>query len=270
MLIRRAAALTLFSALLAFAAQAGEPEAAKVSVEAVGLRVTRTNALKERLLWPTGTTVALQVTSTAGELIHFDAADSALTKFVDDKGTDLQARVKDTMETQLPAGFGHTPKIDKEAKNCLIEVAAPGLPAKGATRVELQGTLTMLCATTKKETELKNVPIKSGTKITGPGNLELQIEQVGKPDYGKGAWGFLLRSQRELDDLAEVKFFRPDGTEIPSERTTTSTLVIEGAVRVEWNYTLAERANVAGIKLYTWSDAQKKRVKFDLKIDLGL
>ena len=53
-------------------------------------------------------------------------------------------------------------------------------------------------------------------------------------------------------------------------RTTTSTLAIEGAVRVEWNYTLSERVDSATVKLYTWSDAVKKRVKFDLKIDLGL
>ncbi|HLX60249.1 MAG TPA: hypothetical protein VKX17_03095 [Planctomycetota bacterium] len=253
-----------------FCAHLRAADESKLSVEAVGVRVARGNSLKEKMIWPTGTSVSLLVSSRAGEFIHFDAVDSAVAKFVDDKGTDLQARPKDAAEPALPAAFGTGSKIDKDAKSCLIEFSAPGLPVKGATQLILQGTLSMLCATTKKETEVKNVPIRSGTRIAGPGNLELQIEQVGKPEFGKGAWAFLLRAQRELDDLAEVKFFRTDGTEIPSTRTTTSTLAIEGAVRVEWNYALSERVDAANVKLYTWSDAQKKRIKVDLKIDLGL
>ncbi len=257
----------------AFCAGAGEGEAPKLSVSAIGLRVVRANPLKEKVVWPAGTTVSLIVSSTTGDLLHFDAVDSTITKFVDDKGTDLQARPKDVTAEQIALkGFGHAPIVDKDVKTCAIEVNAPSLPVKGASQIQLQGTIAMYCATQKKETFLPNLPIKNGTKIAGPNKLELEIVEMNEAqrDLGRDAMCFVLRSERELDDVAEIKFYRPDGSEVKATRTSTSTLSIQGAVKVDWSYTLAERVDVGNVKLYTWSDIEKRRVKFDVTIDLGL
>lgn len=271
--IRIATPLALVACLAGAFACAADAEPPKLSLDVIGLRVSRPHALNERVLWPAGTTLSLLVSSPIGELIRFDATDSTVAKFVDDKGTDLQARPKDATAEQIAlAGFGNAAKIDKDAKNCIVEVSAPSLPAKGASRIQILGTLTMLCATQKKETVVANVPIKNGTKIAGPNNLELEIAEMNEAprDLGRDAMVFVLRAQHELDGIAEIKFFRPDGGEVKAARTSTSTLTIQGNVKVDWSYTFSERVDTSTVKLYTWSDIQKKRIKVDLSVDLGL
>ena len=55
------------------------------------MRVSRAHPSAERVIWPPGTTVLLEVSSPIGELSQFDEVDSAVAKFVDDKGADLRA-----------------------------------------------------------------------------------------------------------------------------------------------------------------------------------
>jgi hypothetical protein len=250
-------------------ALAGEAEPAPaLTVSVVGVRVCKAAPLAERVIWPPGTTVLLEVRSPFGELIRFDAADSALTKFVDDQGADLRAKSEEP-ENKTLSGFGNAPKIAKDARTCLLEVSAPGVPGKGSRTVTLAGTVSMLCATQKQETVVPNVVLKNGTHIAGPKNLDLELEQVGRPDWGRDPFGLLLRSQRELDDVAEIQFFATSGHDLRATRTATSTMEVLGAVRAEWTYTLAEVAGEATVKIYTWADAAKKRARFELKVELG-
>src|SRR5262245_1238307 len=104
--------------LLCAAVAAGDVVPPALFVEAIGLRMARPNPLKERLIWPAGTTVSVLVTSPVGELIRFDPADSTVAKFVDDKGTDLRARPKDVAEPLPLSPFSLTPKIAADAKTC--------------------------------------------------------------------------------------------------------------------------------------------------------
>ncbi|MEI6233150.1 MAG: hypothetical protein WCT04_08865 [Planctomycetota bacterium] len=271
--IRIAVPLAGVALLLCAIAGAADVKPATLSVDVIGLRVARANPLKEQVLWPAGTTISLVISSAAGDLINFDPVDSTIAKCVDDKGTDLRARPKDVTAEQIArVGFSHAPKIDKDGKNCTLEIFAPTLPARGATRVQVQGTVTMWCATQKKETVLPNVQIRNGTKIIGPKKLELSIEEMNEAprNLAREAMCFVLRSERELDDLAEVKFFRPDGSEVRAIRTSTSTLSIQGAVKVDWSYSLAERLDLGTVKVYTWSDIEKKRVTLDVSVDVGL
>ena len=273
LLIRFAARLTFLALCFSAVMCAADAEPGALSVNVIGLRVARPNALKERVLWPVGTTLSFVVSSPAGDLLHFDAVDSAISKFVDDKGTDLRKRPENITADQVAiAGFGHAPVVDKEAKNCVIELFAPNLPARGSSHIQVQGTLSMFCATKKKETIIPAVALKNGTRFSGPNKLELEVVEMNEAprDLARDAMAFVLRAQRELDDVAEIRFFRPDGSEVKATRTSASTLSIQGAVKVDWSYTLAERLDVGTLKLYTWSDIEKKRVKLDLTVDLGL
>jgi hypothetical protein len=127
----------------------------------------------------------------------------------------------------------------------------------------------LLCATRKQETAVPNVALKNGAHIAGPKNLDLEVEQVGRPDWGRDPFGLLLRAQREMDDVAEIRFLAPSGHDLRATRTATSTMVVLGAVRTEWTYTLAETADEATVKIYTWADAVKKHAQFELKVELG-
>jgi hypothetical protein len=220
--------------------------------------------------WSSGTALALLVSCPKGGLIQFDGAASTLTKFADDKGTDLLAKPPASSEKRkLPTiGFSLSPKVSQDGKFCALEVCSPCLPAKGAARIRLEGVVTMLCASEKKEHVQKDVPLQKFAKFAAP-NLELSVYEVGKPDVGDEPLGLTLRAYRDLDEVAEIRFFKADGTEIKSRRTGTSRMGLLGAVTVDWSYNLAEKVDAATIKLFVWSDLKKKQVPFSLDVDVG-
>ncbi len=81
---------------------------------------------------------------------------------------------------------------------------------------------------------------------------------------------FVFLAQKEFDGVTEIKFFIPNGAEVKAVRTSSSTLSVQGQVKADWSYSFSERADTLTVKILTWSDMQKKRVKFDLTVDLGL
>ncbi|HEY3323924.1 MAG TPA: hypothetical protein VGP72_25960 [Planctomycetota bacterium] len=245
----------------------------ELNVEVGGLRVVSHTATEEKglqgVIWSPGTMLVLLVNSPTGGLVQFDGKNSALAKFVDDKGNDLLAKPTAQPLQAAPIGFNLFPKISTDGKHCAVEVCSPNVPAKGCSGVTLEGTITMLCASQKTEHIQKDVALKNGTKISAP-NLELTLDNVGKPDVGDEPLGFTIRAFKELDELADIRFCKADGTEIKSRRTATSKMGILGNLTVEWNYNLAEKADVATIKLFLWSNLQKKRLPFKLNVNVGL
>jgi hypothetical protein len=255
-----------------------------LKVEATGLRLVAPAASADESLrafggsmadWSVGTSIALLVSCSSGGLIQFDAANSSLAKLTDDKGTDLLAKPAPT--SSAPAGprgavrsigFSLFPRISKDGRYCAMEVSSPGLPAKGSTRIHLEGVIAMLCATEKSEHAQKGVPLQKSSKIAAQ-DLELTILDAGKPDTGDEPWSVTLRAYRDLDAVAEVRFFKADGTEIKSRRTGTSRMGLLGAVTVDWSFNLAEKADTATVKVFVWSNLKKRQAPFSLDVDVG-
>ena len=258
-----------FAFAMAMHAVAAEEPSQEITIEANALRIKAPAPTDDESMramnWAPGTTVGLLLRDPKGGLIQFDGKDSALSKFVDDKGTDLLEKPASFFGN---IGFGMF-RLSKDGKACVLELTSPTLPVKGCSHLKVAGLITMLCATQTKEQVQKAVPMVNGSKISIP-NLELTIDRAGKPDWGEEPFGLTLRSSRELDDVAEVRFFKTDGTEIKSKRMGTSKMEILGARTVEWNYNLAERVDAATVKIFIWTDMQKKRVPFSLDVDVGL
>jgi hypothetical protein len=274
--------LSLLSTLILIAmaqCSAGEGAPTDVTVQAAGLRIVSElpAGVEDKLRsfnWTTGTTVTLLITSPAGGFVQFDHKNSAISKFTDDKETDLLAKPK-ASKAASTSGFSLFPNVAADGKACSVEVCGPSTPVKGATSLKLEGVLTMLCAANKKEFEQKDVPLKSGSKITAD-KTELMIEKVGKPEWGnedkqREQLSVTLRSHNsELDEVAEIRFFKTNGTEIEARRMGTSKMGILGAMTVDWDYILSEKADAATVKVYLWTDLQKKKVPFSLNLDVGL
>ena len=250
------------------AARAGEDE---VKVEVSGLRIVAPveDAAVRAFNWSPGTSVALLVKSPAGGLIQFDSKDSALSKFTDDKGNDLLAKPAKPSTFFGTIGFSLFSKISADGKACALEVNSPSVPAKGSAAIKLEGVIALLTATQKKEHVLKDVPIRDGSKVNA-GNLELTIQKVGKPEWGDEPLSLAFRATKELDEVAEIRFFKADGTEIKSRSTGSSKMGVLGSMTVEWYYNLAEKADAATIKVFVWTDLQKKKVPLSLSVDVGL
>jgi hypothetical protein len=272
----RSAAFTLVVFCWWLPLAAAEDKPAELSIEATGLRVVAPfknadvalNAFGNRA---SGTCVSLLIASPAN-FIHFDASESIVTKFADDKGKDLLAKVPGpapAIELLTPQGFGaHV--ISKEGNACAIEVNSPLLPEKGSTTLKLAGTITMICASGKKELIQKDVRVKDGSKLEADG-LKMTFYAVGKPQFDKDPLSITLTSHDELDRVADIKFFKPDGTEIKSRSTMKKSAIAGGgSLTVDWAFNLAELTDVVTVKIYLWSDIQKKKQDFELAISTGL
>ena len=260
-------------------ARAADEKPSDLKVEASALRVVAPYSNADEALnafgsRTPGTTVTLLIASPSDRIVHFDHAASAVAKFTDDKGNDLLARaagpVPPNGEAIVPQGFSLFPLISKDGKACAVEVSAPLLPAKGSAAVKLSGSVTMLCASATKEFIQKDVPVKNGSRIETP-SLKLTLEHIGKPDVGDEPLSITLRSHNNLDDVADVKFFKADGTEIKSRSIGgISKMAVLGELTVEWCFNLAENADAVTLKLNMWTDVQKKKASFDLTIGPGL
>jgi hypothetical protein len=260
--------LLLLPLRLAMAADAQEND---LKAEVSGLRIVAPSAHGNALRafnWQSGTTLALLITSERGGFVHFDQKNSTISRLTDDKGTDLMTKFEGEPWFGTP-GFALLGNISKDGKASAVEINAPNFPAKGAAHLKLDGVVTMLCATATKEYEQKLIALKNGTALKAD-KLELTIEDVGTPEWGDEPLGLTMRSSTELDEIAEIKFFTADGKEIPSRRTGTSKMGILGAMSVAWDYRLAQKVDVATVKIYVWSDLQKKRVPFSMSVDVGL
>ncbi len=269
--LRMALCLAVLASVAASAATAENDAALKLDVN--GLRVVAPVASDEKALapfnWTPGTTISLLIQSPAGGLVQFDAKNSLLTKFSDEKGTDLLAQPAGEKPGTPPAGFSMFPKVSDDAKYCAVEITSPALPAKGSTQIDVEGIVAVLCASTKSEQAAKDVALRNGSKFSVPG-LEFTIDNVGKPDFGAEPLALTLRAYRDLDEVAEVRFVRADGGEIKARRTSTSKMGIFGNLTVEWCYSLAEKCDVATVKVYRWTDLQKKKLPFRLSVRVGL
>jgi len=264
--------LSLYLCACAANSWAGEEPASDLKVEASGLRIVAPFSNADKLLnafsaRAPGTTVTLLIASETGGFVRLDPAASAVLKFTDDKGTDLFARKPD--EPASASGLNLSPVISKDGKACAVEVNATGTPAKGSTSLKLSGTMTMLCASARTEFVQKDIAVKNGSKITAPG-LDLTLEKVGKPDVGDEPLSITLRASKSLDSIAEIKFFSADGKEIKSRSAGMAKMGVLGSLIVEWTFNLAETADAVTAKLYFWTDLKKKKVDFDLSVQVGL
>jgi hypothetical protein len=216
-----------------------------------------------------GTTVALHVTCAKGGLIKFDLQNSAIGKFIDEKGNDLLAPREGEARQIGNTAFGLSPSFSRDGRTCALELTAPNIPAKGSAFIKIEGVISMLTASETSELVQKDVALKNGGLVT-LGKHDLSIEKIGKPLLGDEPFGLTIQSQTEMSDVAEIRFLKADGSAIPARRVSTSRTQIQGMLKIEWDYALSEKVEVAGVKLLLWSNLKTLRAPFSLALTPGL
>ena len=259
----RCAEVLILCVMTGWVFAAEEPDTG-LTLDVCGLKVIGSNTLDTT--FSPGVTVSLRVTSANGGLVQFDSKGSSLTKFSDEKGHDLLTKVD---AERGNTGFDNHPKISADGKCCEVDIQTPNMPAKGSTNINIAGVVSMLVASRIKEQIQNKIPLVNGSKLALQ-NVDLTIDKVGKPELSDAPFGLTMRSNSELDQIADIRFFKGDGSEIKSKRTSTSRTELLSARTIEWDYSLAEKVETATIKVYIWTDAQKKRIPFELKVGAGL
>jgi hypothetical protein len=266
--MRRIACLLLLSVCAAvFSA-----EGLDVKVEVCGVCVVAPASSNPNDNWRAfhgmpGTNVALLFKTDKLSIIRFDHINSALTKFSDDKGSNLL--LKDEKNRFSTQGFNAFPNLADDGKRGIFEVGSAQLPAKGATRLSLEGSAILTCGAAKKEFENKDVALKPGSKIAGD-KLSLTLSKAEKADWNGKKYQVSFHASQKLDSLADVRFYKADGTEIKSSQINKS----EGGSGDKWSsdvsYGLAEAVETATIKIMVWTDLQTITVPINVTASLGL
>jgi len=116
-------------------------DAAQWKVQTAGLRVVAPSLdgkadSQGAFFQPPGVTVVAVIIPTGGNIVSIDQFKSTVDSFTDDKGTDLLA-AKSSSPFNKP-GFG---MMDNKKTNATVEINAAGLPAKGATTLNISGMI---------------------------------------------------------------------------------------------------------------------------------
>jgi hypothetical protein len=274
--------LALAAALLAgqIVAQAQSPAAPKVEVR--GIRIVADGYGKGQdgelrpFNWSKGTTLAILVTTPDSAIVEVSKDECELTKFADDKGTNLTG----TKGSAQKKSFGHFPAISPDGKACLLELAADGVPAKGATVITASGTIALRCASRKETAKQENVALKQGTKISfGP--FQIEIARTGKPEspifgFGadekqKDAWEVTLQAKQDLSGIVEVKFLDAAGNDMKAADGGTDTSRFGSTiVSSDKSFVLPAKTDSATIVVTYWADMKEVKLPFEVNAAVGL
>jgi hypothetical protein len=242
------------------------------TTEVCGLRVVSPKASREKMDFMTpfggnhGTSVAVLIKSEKVGIVGVDHDGSSITKYVDDKGGDLLRKSDNAFMSQ---GFDAFPKISADGKFCVLELNSTHLPSQGSSSVTVEGVAMLICGSTKKTVEVKDLALKAGSKVTAD-KIVLTISKSEKIDWNDSKWAVTFHTKQNLDDVAAIQFLKADGTEIKSSQIGKS----GGGFGDNWSfdvtYGLAEATDVATIKVLLWTDLQKKKLPFKVTADVGL
>jgi hypothetical protein len=183
----------------------------------------------------------------------------ALTKFVDDKGTDL---LKPKPKFGSPvASF---PKFSADRHACLLQVRSESLPARGAKVLALEGTL-VLTGAQGQDVHKAKVKLAKGTTFQA-GAVTFTVKGSGKPDWGDDPFQVSLEIKADVDPVATLRFLDAAGQEIKSRRQST----MRGMGRIQWDYVLKQKADEATVEVSLWKGMQEVTVPMKLQFGVGL
>lgn len=220
--------------------------------------------------WGEGTSVALLVRRAEGGIIDIDRDDSTVTRFEDSTGTDLLKKPKQRSTKMMftsQSGFGSMPDIKKDGTAAMLELSGPGLPAKEATELKVQGTVSLVCANTKKRFT-QELELKVGSKVT-VGPVPLEITKVGKPDWGDAAMAVTFKATQKLDGIAGISF-SSQGQKIETKDGGYTSMQSFNIIKVEKTINFPRKVVAATIEIEAWQDMKHLEVPFNLTVGLGL
>jgi hypothetical protein len=175
-----------------------------------------------------GTSVTFVLDEPQQSIIGVESNDSKITRFTDDKGTDLLAPPPEPAAGVRPmraqfVGQEEGPivaEVDPAGHRATITVHSPHLPAGGATRVSVEAVLVVRYAKGEKTIEQKGVNLKLDKFTAGPYPLIVASQDDANRMMGQaGGMQVILFHQGPMRDIKKVAFIGPDGEEIQSRQS---------------------------------------------------
>lgn len=214
---------------------------------------------------PPGVAVEVRLTPPYGKIVSINQFASKVDSFTDDKGTDLLAAKTDNPFSK--PGFG---VMDySKGSYATVDIEAAGLPAKGATSLDLSGKVVLRIATGKKEFTVENVEMRTNTTFNIE-DLPVKISNVGTNRNSwmgkKYPYSVEFSSGRDLVTIESLKFFDEHGNQIKAHKSSWG----GGLGNYVLEYDLQKNVDRAKIVATRWEGLKKVTVPISVKTGLGL
>src|SRR5262249_46218482 len=141
-----------------------------------------------------GTSLTFALDEPEQSIVSVETRDCKITRFRDDKGTDLAPDGNDPaaggMPRNAPFGAGGGPgsaEVDPPGPRAAVTVHSPRLPAGGANRLALEAVLVVRYSRGEKTFEQKDVNLKLDKLAAGPNSLVVMSQEEANRGFGQGA-----------------------------------------------------------------------------------
>lgn len=258
--------LVVATMLLSVRLFAGDVEQWKIQI--TGLRIVAPPAEKKEgaqgaFFQPPGLTVVATITPAQGKIVSLDQFKSKVDSFTDDKGTDLLA-TKSESPFNKP-GFG---TMDAKEAVATVEIQAAGLPAKGASALNISGTITAQIASGTKQFTMENVDLTNGTHfICGELPINITKASVHKAMFSnKEEFSVTFSSTSDLENISTLEFFDAQGAKVEARKSEWG----GGMGNYSVAYAFKQSVGSAKIVATCWTDLKTVEIPLSVKTGLGL
>ena len=154
-------------------------------------------------------------------------------------------------------------QVSKDKQHLAVRMTFPGVPAAGASKIQLKGNLAVVCGSEEKTAEVKDVELCS-EKATKIGSLLLS--------YDKNSFGNETRMAFTCEDAPRIKsvtFLDKDGQALSSMPTGIQRNF--GVGRNDWvcYYSLQGKFDKATVRVIYFEKTEVVNVPLELDIGVG-
>ncbi len=251
-------------------AKAGASAAGSVTVELVGLEITKPAPQKSEgggrvISGNEGVRLKLRLIDEGESIVAIDEKASKVSVFADDKGTDL------TNAKGGGGGFGLSPfsahKFGAEPLS-MVEVQQPGVPVRGATKLQLKGELVVIRASGEKTAEQKNLALKKDSKIT-VGPVPLIVEEIRDSGFGEMKLTVTLSTDKPLDAIKKIEFADASGKAVEQEQMGSGSFGFGGKTTYQRTIGLAKKLDKATVRITHHDKMETVKVPLELEFGVG-
>jgi hypothetical protein len=204
-------------------------------------------------------------------ILGLEAKDCKITKFRDDKDTDLAAGM-DSAEGQRAfdprRGLEDGPlsvEVDPSGHRATVTVHSPQLPAGGANRIQLEAVLAVKYGRGERTVEQKNVNLKMDKLTVGPVPLIIMSQDgAGQAMMHSGTQVSLFHHE-PLREIRKVAFIGPDGEEIQTRGTSGGQ---SGNIH-HTSYSLEKKVETCTIRLTVPETIENVRMAVSINTGIG-
>ena len=204
------------------------------------------------------TRVAVRMRFPEGGLFELDRKSCSVSRFVDDRGTDLLG------EDDMFGPIEMMPEIADDGSWVVFIIASPVLPAAGASRLDVAGTVAVRAATEREVVESRDVAFAEGS-VVELGDYSLEVKSSGPSEWSDD-WTFTVKTRDDLSSVISWVAIDGDG----NEHALQPTMSMRGMGTWEQTLSCDTPLDRVTLRVEAWADARRVEVPFEVSTGLGL